>query len=250
MNTNSKAQWADGFMQSAHQRGSYSFLKVWAVAPSTDAGRSWFARISSHFDQPSRHRSMVAASHHRLGVAAQSHAMPLPGMGSRAACKVPRIGAAACTRPTIASGFSRLHAPGWAGPRTGPSARPLVSGSAKLPGSSEGGNLSGSGIINNGENLVFTSKDGETVSLTMSMEDASVSPLKVALEFAQAKMREATSVREAAEAQAQEVAQVRGCEQCEFVASLNVSCTKLGKLPESKLRQVLHGWMPIMDPVW
>ena len=43
----------------------------------------------------------------------------------------------------------------------------------------------------------------------MSMEDVSVSPLKLALEFAQAKLKEATAYREQLEAKAQDVAQAR-----------------------------------------
>lgn len=41
------------------------------------------------------------------------------------------------------------------------------------------------------------------------MEDVSISPLKIALDFAQSKLREATAEREELEARAQEVAQVR-----------------------------------------
>ena len=49
----------------------------------------------------------------------------------------------------------------------------------------------------------------DSSSSGMSMEDVSLSPLKIALEFAQSKLQEATAEREELEARAQEVAQVR-----------------------------------------
>lgn len=62
-------------------------------------------------------------------------------------------------------------------------------------------------VLVGGTPATTASLDGDEV-LTMTMEDVSISPLKVALEFAQVKLREATNVREALEAEAQEVAQL------------------------------------------
>lgn len=77
---------------------------------------------------------------------------------------------------------------------------------ADAPPSSSGNGLDGA-LDSAGRALLADSRPimgGEA----MTMEDSSISPLTVALEFAQSKLREATSVREALEAEAQEVAQV------------------------------------------